>query len=101
MAMKLMYTLNVDDIKKIVEEQGYSDFIEKRDIAQTLFREEYINDVYKSLWIGDDENPRLEDWMTPADYEERIAYCAIIKALQYHCEKNNIKTDCLLVDVSW
>lgn len=109
--IKPTYTINAFNVFKIAREAGYGEFLEEVSyIAPLFWPEDFMNDCYKELFIDDESYDEvcedIDACLNPEDFDqeemnELIAKKVIIKALRDYCFDNGIKTDSLLVDVSW
>ena len=109
--IKPTYKVDAFDVLTIAKEAGYEEFLEEVDyIAPLFWPEQFMNDCYKSLSIDSDYYEEIcEDidaCLNPENFDqeemdELIAKKVIIKALRDYCFDNGIKTDVVLVDVSW
>ena len=109
--IKPTYRIKASDVLKIAKEAGYEEFLKEVDyIAPLFWPEDFMNDCYKELFINDESYDEvcedIEVCLNSEDFDqeemnELIAKKVIIIALRDYCFDNGIKTDSLLVDVSW
>jgi hypothetical protein len=104
--IKLTYMIKASDVLNIAREAGYEEFLEEVDYIASLFwPEDFMNDCYKDLFIDDESYEEIcediEGCEDEDEMKELVAKKVIIEALRKYCLDNGIKTDSLLVDVSW
>ena len=104
--IKPTYKINASNVLTIAKNAGYEEFLEEVDYVAPLFwPEDYMNDCYKELFIDSDYYEEIcediEGCEDEDEMKELVAKKVIIEALRKYCFDNDIKTDEVLVDVSW